>query len=78
MAHCSSKLQKKKKINVLIVVYCVRYIILLCCLYYFNVLNINIKPLLYGVVGPNNILGQLHLFVGAQRPKPREVMAQTL
>ena len=29
-------------------------------------------------VGPNNILGQLHLFVGAQRPKPRKVMAQAL
>ena len=28
-----------------VVIYCVRYIILLCCLYYFNVLNVNIKPL---------------------------------
>ena len=29
-------------------------------------------------VGPNNIFGQLHLFVRAQRLKPRKVMAQTL
>ena len=34
---------KKKYFNVLMVVvvgYCVKYIILLCCLYYFNVLNV--------------------------------------
>ena len=29
-----------------VVIYCVRSIILLCYLYYFNVLNANIKPLL--------------------------------
>ena len=29
---------------VVVVVYCVEYIILLCCLYYFNVLNNKIKP----------------------------------
>ena len=29
---------------VVVVVYCFRYIILLCCLYYFNVLNNKIKP----------------------------------
>ena len=43
----------KKYFNILMVVvvgYCVRYIILLYCLYYFNVLNVNIKSLLF-VVG---------------------------
>ena len=32
--------------SIVVVIYCVRYIIFLCCLYYFNVLTINIKPLL--------------------------------
>ena len=32
--------------SVVVVIYCVRYIILLCYLYYFNVFNVNIKPLL--------------------------------
>ena len=50
---------KKKNFNVLVVmvvvvvvvvVYCVRYIILLCCLYYFNVLNVKIKILIFGVL----------------------------
>ena len=39
---------KKWYFNVLIVViviYCVRYIILLYCLYYFNMLNVKIKHL---------------------------------
>ena len=43
----------KKYFNILMIVvvgYCVRYIILLYCLYYFNVLNVNIKYLLF-VVG---------------------------
>ena len=41
---------KKKYFNVLMVVVvgnCVRYIILLYYLYYFNLLNVNIKFLLY-------------------------------
>ena len=33
--------------NVVVVIYCVRYIILLYYLYYFNVLNVSIKPLLW-------------------------------
>ena len=46
---------------VVIIIYCVGYIILLCYLYYFNVLNVNdkkkknvlnvrIKPLMLGVL----------------------------
>ena len=35
---------------VVIVVYCVRYIIILYCLYYFNVLNVRIKSLMFGVL----------------------------
>ena len=44
---------KKEYFNVLMVVvvaYCVRYIILLYCLYYFNVLNVKIKPLIFGAL----------------------------
>ena len=33
----------------MVVVYCVRYIILLYCLYYFNVLYVKIKLLMLGV-----------------------------
>ena len=52
------KKKKKKKINVsvkkknskvsivVVIGYCIRYIILLYYLYYFNVLNVNIKLLL--------------------------------
>ena len=45
--------KKKKYFNelmVVIVIYCVGYIILLCYLYYFNVLNIKIKSLMLGVL----------------------------
>ena len=35
---------------VVIVVNCVRYIIILYCLYYFNVLNVRIKSLMFGVL----------------------------
>ena len=35
---------------VVAIVYCVRYIILLCCLYYFNILNVKIKLLMLGVL----------------------------
>ena len=42
-----------KHLNVLMVMvvgYCVRNIILLCCLYYFNMLNIKIKPSMLGLL----------------------------
>ena len=35
---------------VMVVVYCSKYIILLCCLYYFIVLNAKIKPLMLSVL----------------------------
>ena len=35
---------------VVVVVYCSRYIILLCYLYYFIVLNAKIKPLILSVL----------------------------
>ena len=35
---------------VMVVVYCSGYIILLCYLYYFHVLNAKIKPLILGVL----------------------------
>ena len=46
---------KKKYFNVLVVVivvivYCVRYTILLCYLYYFNVLNVKIKHLMFDIL----------------------------
>jgi len=44
---------KKKYFNLLrvvIVIYYVGYIILLCFLYYFNVLNVKIKPLMLGIL----------------------------
>ena len=37
-------------VMVVVVVYCVRYIILFCCLYYFNVLNVKIKLLILSVL----------------------------
>ena len=44
---------KKIVFNVLMVIviaYCVGYIILLCYLYYFNMLNVKIKLLMLGVL----------------------------
>ena len=35
---------------VVVVIYCVGYIILLACLYYFNVSNVKIKLLMLGVL----------------------------
>ena len=35
---------------VVVIVYCSGYIILLCCLYYFNVFNVKIKLLILGVL----------------------------
>ena len=35
---------------VIVIVYCVEYIILLCYLYYFNMLNVKIKLLIFGVL----------------------------
>ena len=35
---------------VVVVIYCSRYIILLYCLYYFNVLNAKIKLLMLGIL----------------------------
>ena len=46
-------LKKKEYFNELMVVvvgYCVKYIILLYCLYYFNVLIVNMKSLLQGAL----------------------------
>ena len=49
---CGVKKKKKyfNELMVVIVIYCVGYIILLCYLYYFNVLNIKIKSLMLGVL----------------------------
>ena len=35
---------------IMTIIYCSKYIILLCCLYYFNVLNAKIQPLMLGVL----------------------------
>ena len=53
--YCSSKTIFKNiyyfnVLMVVIVVYCVGYIILLCSLYHFNVLNVKIKPLMLDVL----------------------------
>ena len=35
---------------IMAIIYCSEYIILLCYLYYFNVLNAKIQPLMLGVL----------------------------
>ena len=37
-------------VMVVVVMYCVRYIILLCYLYYFNLLNAKVNPLMLGIL----------------------------
>ena len=47
---------------VVVVIYCSRYIILLYCLYYFNVLNAKIKLLMLGILYNVDALNNAYFF----------------